>query len=96
MYAFSVFLVHYARLSIGLSALIYSCTWQVDLALDEILHLQVEGTSDQDVSTILELEQRAHENGLQVNFLFSFVSSDVPFGCQVMKENYIGNLTPII
>ncbi|KAK0571738.1 hypothetical protein LWI29_020838 [Acer saccharum] len=52
----------------------------VDLALDEILHLQVEGTSDQDVSTILELEQRAHENGLQENYhwldriLFSYQS----------------------
>ncbi|KAH7572183.1 hypothetical protein JRO89_XS04G0216300 [Xanthoceras sorbifolium] len=40
----------------------------VDLALDEILHLQEEGPSDQDVSTILELEQRAHENGLQENY----------------------------
>ncbi|KAJ4708591.1 zinc protease PQQL-like [Melia azedarach] len=40
----------------------------VDLALDEILHLQREGPSEQDVSTILELEQRAHENGLQENY----------------------------
>ncbi|XVF34974.1 hypothetical protein REPUB_Repub18cG0104500 [Reevesia pubescens] len=39
----------------------------VDLALDEILRLQEEGPSDQDVSTILEIEQRAHENGLQEN-----------------------------
>lgn len=39
---------------------------QVDLALDEILRLQEEGPSDDDVSTILEIEQRAHENGLQV------------------------------
>lgn len=40
----------------------------VDLALDEILHLQEEGPSYDDVSTILEIEQRAHENGLQENF----------------------------
>lgn len=42
---------------------------QVDLALDEVVRLQEEGPSDQDVSTVLEIEQRAHENGLQVNFL---------------------------
>ncbi|XP_054811464.1 zinc protease PQQL-like isoform X1 [Prosopis cineraria] len=40
----------------------------VDLALNEILRLQEEGPSDQDVSTILEIEQRAHENGLQENY----------------------------
>ncbi|KAF7819724.1 zinc protease PQQL-like isoform X1 [Senna tora] len=40
----------------------------VDLALDEILRLQEEGPSDQDVLTILEIEQRAHENGLQENY----------------------------
>ncbi|KAA8534881.1 hypothetical protein F0562_029903 [Nyssa sinensis] len=40
----------------------------VDLALDEILRLQEEGPSDEDVSTILEIEQRAHENGLQENY----------------------------
>ncbi|XP_044463821.1 zinc protease PQQL-like isoform X1 [Mangifera indica] len=40
----------------------------VDLALDEILHVQEEGPSDEDISTILELEQRAHENGLQENY----------------------------
>ncbi|KAI3443676.1 hypothetical protein Pfo_000341 [Paulownia fortunei] len=40
----------------------------VNLALDEILHLQEEGPSDDDVSTILEIEQRAHENGLQENY----------------------------
>lgn len=39
---------------------------QVDLALDEILHLQKEGPTDEDISSILEIEQRAHENGLQV------------------------------
>ncbi|KAH9801198.1 zinc protease PQQL-like [Citrus sinensis] len=40
----------------------------VDLALDEISRLQKEGPSDEDVSTILELEQRAHETGLQENY----------------------------
>ncbi|KAK9266627.1 hypothetical protein L1049_003579 [Liquidambar formosana] len=40
----------------------------VDLALNEILLLQEEGPSDQDVSAILEIEQRAHENGLQENY----------------------------
>ena len=45
---------------------------QVDLALDEVVRLQEEGASDQDVSTILEIEQRAHENGLQVKFFYEF------------------------
>ncbi|XP_019051662.1 PREDICTED: zinc protease PQQL-like isoform X2 [Nelumbo nucifera] len=40
----------------------------VDLALDEIFCLQEEGPSEQDVLTILEIEQRAHENGLQENY----------------------------
>ncbi|OIV93964.1 hypothetical protein TanjilG_05667 [Lupinus angustifolius] len=40
----------------------------VDLALDEMLRLQEEGPTDHDVSTILEIEQRAHENGLQENY----------------------------
>ncbi|XP_061347588.1 zinc protease PQQL-like isoform X3 [Gastrolobium bilobum] len=40
----------------------------VDFALDEMLRLQDEGPSEQDVSTILEIEQRAHENGLQENY----------------------------
>lgn len=40
----------------------------VDLAVDEILHLQEEGPSDEDISTILEIEQRAHENGQQENY----------------------------
>ncbi|CAA3027767.1 zinc protease PQQL-like isoform X1 [Olea europaea subsp. europaea] len=40
----------------------------VDLALDEILRLQEEGPSDDDVLAILEIEQRAHENGLQENY----------------------------
>ncbi|KAF1862164.1 hypothetical protein Lal_00026687 [Lupinus albus] len=41
---------------------------QVDLTLDEMLRLQEEGPTDHDVSTILEIEQRAHENGLQENY----------------------------
>ncbi|PWA80900.1 insulinase (Peptidase family M16) protein [Artemisia annua] len=40
----------------------------VDLALDEILRLQVEGPLDADISTVLEIDQRAHENGLQENY----------------------------
>ncbi|XP_061994559.1 zinc protease PQQL-like isoform X2 [Rosa rugosa] len=40
----------------------------VDLTLDEILRLQEEGPSAEDVSTILEIEQRAHENGIQENY----------------------------
>ncbi|KAL4301725.1 hypothetical protein GQ457_10G017130 [Hibiscus cannabinus] len=40
----------------------------VDLALNEIFRLREEGPSDQDVETILEVEQRAHENGLQENY----------------------------
>lgn len=51
----------------------FSCdpdiSWKlVELALDEIMQLQEQGPSDQDVSTILEIEQRAHENGLQENY----------------------------
>lgn len=40
--------------------------FQVDLALEEIVRLQEEGPSQEDISAILEIEQRAHENGLQV------------------------------
>ncbi|XP_042385676.1 zinc protease PQQL-like [Zingiber officinale] len=40
----------------------------VDLALEEILYLQNQGPSEQDISTVLEIEQRAHENGLQENY----------------------------
>jgi len=38
-----------------------------------MLRLQEEGPSEQDVSTMLEIEQRAHENGLQVNLVLKFV-----------------------
>ncbi|PKA56306.1 Ubiquinol-cytochrome-c reductase complex core protein I, mitochondrial [Apostasia shenzhenica] len=40
----------------------------VDLALEEISYLQEHGPVVEDVATILEIEQRAHENGLQENF----------------------------
>ncbi|KAL4334276.1 hypothetical protein GQ457_07G040060 [Hibiscus cannabinus] len=40
----------------------------VDLALEEVVRLQEEGPTDQDVATVLEIEQRAHENGLQENY----------------------------
>ncbi|CAL5358910.1 unnamed protein product [Camellia sinensis] len=43
-------------------------TTVVDLALEEILCLLEEGPTDEDVLTILEIEQRAHENGLQENY----------------------------
>lgn len=50
----------------------FSCdpdsSWRlVGLSLDEMLYLQEQGPSDGDVSTILEIEQRAYENGLQEN-----------------------------
>ncbi|XP_072967419.1 zinc protease PQQL-like isoform X1 [Typha angustifolia] len=40
----------------------------VDIALEEISYLQDQGPSNQDVLSILEIEQRAHENGLQENY----------------------------
>uniref|UniRef100_A0A3B6FQC9 Uncharacterized protein n=1 Tax=Triticum aestivum TaxID=4565 RepID=A0A3B6FQC9_WHEAT len=40
----------------------------VDFVLEEISYLQTEGPSEEDVWTILEIEQRAHENGLQENY----------------------------
>jgi len=40
----------------------------VDFVLEEISHLQTEGPSEEDVWSILEIEQRAHENGLQENY----------------------------
>lgn len=60
---------------------------QVDLALDEMLRLQEEGPSEQDVSTALEIEQRAHENGLQVNLTLKFVLfASFPF-LRCMEQN---------
>ncbi|KAL3747335.1 hypothetical protein ACJRO7_016163 [Eucalyptus globulus] len=40
----------------------------VDLTLDEIQRLQEQGPSEEDVLTILEIEQRAHEDGVQENY----------------------------
>lgn len=55
---------------------------QVELALDEMLRLQEEGPTEQDVSTVLEIEQRAHENGLQVNLTLKLVLfASQPFLC---------------
>jgi len=53
-------------------AVSFSCdpdiAWKlVDLALDEVKSLQEEGPTSEDVSTILELEQRTYENGQQEN-----------------------------
>jgi hypothetical protein len=39
-----------------------------EFVLEEISYLQTEGPSEEDVSAILEIEQRAHENGLQENY----------------------------
>jgi hypothetical protein len=38
----------------------------VDFSLDEVKRLQEQGPTSEDVSTILELEQRTYENGQQV------------------------------
>ncbi|KAL5986242.1 hypothetical protein ACLOJK_014575 [Asimina triloba] len=51
----------------------FSCdpdiSWKlVDLALDEISRLQEDGPMELDVLSVLEIEQRAHENGLQENY----------------------------
>ncbi|KAL5699599.1 hypothetical protein ACHQM5_030479 [Ranunculus cassubicifolius] len=56
----------------GDMSLTFSCDpdipWKlIDIVLDEILRLQTEGPSEEDVLTILEIEQRAHENDLQEN-----------------------------
>lgn len=59
--------LHYGQLSFC-SPINLTDLPQVDLALDEISYLQDQGPSEQDVLTVLEIEQRAHENGLQVYF----------------------------
>ncbi|BBN04021.1 zinc protease [Marchantia polymorpha subsp. ruderalis] len=53
-------------------AINFSCdpdsAWKlVDLALDEVSRLQEEGPTQEDVATVLELEQRTYENGQQEN-----------------------------
>jgi hypothetical protein len=52
---------------------------QAEFVLEEISYLQTEGPSEEDVSAILEIEQRAHENGLQVlvHFHYSIISGDI-------------------
>ncbi|KAL9252986.1 Zinc protease PQQL-like-like protein [Drosera capensis] len=55
-------------ISINFSCDPYISKKLVDFALEELLRLQEEGPSDQDISSILEIEQRAHENGLQENY----------------------------
>jgi len=45
---------------------------QVDVALDEISNLQEHGPSEEDVSAVLEIEQRNHENDIQVNQFFAY------------------------
>ncbi|KAK8566816.1 hypothetical protein V6N13_002501 [Hibiscus sabdariffa] len=40
----------------------------VNIALGEVARLQEKGPTDQDIATVLEIEQRAHENGLQENY----------------------------
>jgi hypothetical protein len=47
----------------------------VDLALEEIVRLQKEGPSQEDISAILEIEQRAHENGMQVFFIAIIITN---------------------
>eukprot|EP00249_Psilotum_nudum_P022861 c28663_g1_i1 orf=451-3468(-) len=43
-------------------------SWKlVDIALDEVMYLQENGPSDEDVLTVLEVEQRTFENGEQEN-----------------------------
>ncbi|KAL5728894.1 hypothetical protein ACHQM5_001921 [Ranunculus cassubicifolius] len=40
----------------------------VKIVLDEILRLQTVGPSEEDISSVLQIEQRGHENGLQENY----------------------------
>ncbi|KHG10444.1 putative zinc protease pqqL [Gossypium arboreum] len=80
----------------------------VDIALNEILRLQEEGPSDQDVETILEIEQRAHENGLQENYYWlnliigsyqsRIYSSDIGTSFKILDETRSkvrNSLTPL-
>lgn len=55
---------------------------KVDLALEEVTRLQVEGPSEEDVATVLELEQRTYENGQQV---FSWIYFSL---CQFYHVHY--------
>lgn len=62
---------------------------QVDIALDEIMRLQKEGCSDEDVLAVLEIEQRAHENGLQVTLITRYCNHVVPILCRWMTGRKI-------
>lgn len=56
----------------------------MDLALEEVKRLQEEGPTSEDVSTVLELEQRTYENGQQVCSWLSMASCDkkyMPWFC---------------
>ncbi|MCH90745.1 mitochondrial-like-processing peptidase subunit beta, partial [Trifolium medium] len=64
----------YLLSAFSFSRLIWYINSEVDIALDEMLRLQEEGPTEQDVSTVLEIEQRAHENGLQVCLKVCFIS----------------------
>lgn len=57
--------------------IIFSCkpeasTALVDIALNEISRLQQHGPSEEDVSSVLEIEQRNYENGLEQNYEWLF------------------------
>ncbi|ESQ42745.1 hypothetical protein EUTSA_v10012682mg [Eutrema salsugineum] len=68
----------------------------VDLALEEIVRLQEQGPSQEDISAILEIEQRAHENGLQENYYWldrilrgyqsRVYAGDLGASCQILEE----------
>ncbi|GAB4852721.1 hypothetical protein Ancab_016933 [Ancistrocladus abbreviatus] len=47
----------------------------IDVALNEILRLQENGPSEEDISAVLEIERRAHENGLQENYYWLYLLS---------------------
>ncbi|CAN8253030.1 unnamed protein product [Cochlearia groenlandica] len=79
----------------------------VDLALEEIVRLQEKGPSQEDISAILEIEQRAHENGLQENYYWldrilrgyqsRVYAGDLGNSCKVLEEGRVRmreSLTP--
>ncbi|KAJ8444244.1 hypothetical protein Cgig2_028125 [Carnegiea gigantea] len=60
------------EISIGFSCDPNVSATLVDVALDEISNLQECGPSENDVSAVLEIEQRNHENDLQGNIYWLF------------------------
>lgn len=60
------------EISIGFSCDPNVSATLVDVALDEISNLQECGPSEDDVSAVLEIEQRNHENDLQGNIYWLF------------------------